>query len=393
MKMRLIMVALCGALLALAEGCASPGAPQPPSLRLPQLVENLSAIRKGNRVVLIWTPPAETTDRLPMRWPSITRVCRVVNEFPIRQCGEPVARIKSSDLVSESPGGRTPLVSFEDVLPAELIAPGGTSAENLATYALELVNERGRSAGLSNQVRISLAPAIPPPASFRAMLDAQGPLLRWEMGATAPLSPGTFCLVRIYRRVTASRRPTASAGHSAAPGADFELIAEQPCRFGGSEARDSSFEWEQEYDYKAAAVAVIAASARPIFQVEGDDSQPAHLLAHDVFPPAVPTGLQAVYSSVGQKPFIDLTWTPNSESDLAGYIVYRRTGVPSAGVGGGPGQVFVQVSPSLLKAPAWRDNDVQAGQTYVYAVSAIDVRGNQSARSEPAQESAPQEPQ
>jgi fibronectin type 3 domain-containing protein len=93
--------------------------------------------------------------------------------------------------------------------------------------------------------------------------------------------------------------------------------------------------------------------------------------------------VQAVYSSVGQKPFIDLTWTPNSESDLAGYVVYRRNGSGD----------FVQVSPPSLKAPAWRDNDVQPGGTYVYAVSAIDVRGNQSARSEPAQESAPQEPQ
>ena len=388
MKTRLLLLALCAALLAVAAGCAAPGAPQPPSLRLPQPVENLSAVRKGNRVVLTWTPPVETTDRLPMRWPSVTRVCRVVNQFPIRQCGEAVARIKSSELVSESPASPRPLVSFEDVLPAELIAPGHASSEDLATYALEVVNERGHSAGLSNQARVSMAPAIAPPAPLRVSLDVQGPLLRWEMGPI-PLSPGTFCLVRIYRRTAGT------GGRSAAAGAAFELIFEQPCHAGWSEARDANFEWEQEYDYKAAAAAVIPAPGRPIFQVEGDDSETAHLLAHDVFPPAVPTGLQAVYSSVGQKPFIDLTWTPNSESDLAGYVVYRRSegngGVPSAPVVGVLGQDFSQVSPALLKAPAWRDNNVQPGQTYIYAVSAIDVRGNQSARSEPAQESAPQE--
>ena len=386
MKTRLLLLALCGAVLGLAAGCAAPGAPQPPSLRLPQLVENLSAVRKGNRVVLTWTPPAETTDRLPMRWPSVTRVCRVVNQFPILQCGAPVARIKSSELVSESPAAPRPLVSFEDVLPPELIASG-----DLATYALEVANERGRSAGLSNQARISLAPAIAPPSSLRASLDAQGPLLRWETAAMPPLSPGTFCLVRIYRRAIGN------AGRSASSGVAFELIVEQPCRAGWSETRDASFEWEQEYDYKAAAVAVIAASGRPIFQVEGDDSEPAHLRAHDVFPPAVPTGLQAVYSSVGQKPFIDLTWAPNSESDLAGYVVYRRSeggaGIPSAPVVGVLGQDFVPVTPSPLKAPAWRDDDVQPGKTYSYQVSAVDVRGNESARSAPAQESAPQESQ
>jgi len=34
---------------------------------------------------------------------------------------------------------------------------------------------------------------------------------------------------------------------------------------------------------------------------------------------------------------------------------------------------------------------VQPGHTYSYAVTAVDVRGNQSERSEPAQESVPQE--
>jgi len=366
MKTRLILLALCCAALALATGCAAPGAPLPPSLRLPQPVENLSAVRKGNRVVLTWTPPTETTDRLPMRWPSTTRVCRVVNEFPIRQCGGPVAQIKSSELVSESPAAPRVLVSFEDVLPEALIAPESASSQNLATYALEVANERGRSAGLSNQARISLAPAIAPPASLRALLDAQGPLLRWEMAAIAPPAAGTSCITRIYRR---------------AHGAAFELIAEQPCRTGPGEARDASFEWEQEYDYKAAAVSVIASPGRPGFQVEGDNSESVHLVVHDVFPPAVPTGLQAVFSSVGQKPFIDLTWTPNSEADLAGYLVYRSTAETD----------FTLVSPAQLKAPAWRDNDVQPGKTYVYAVSAVDVRGNQSARSAPAQEAAPQE--
>ena len=371
MKTKLILLALCCALLALTIGCAAPGAPLPPSLRLPQPVENLSAVRKGNRVVLTWTPPTETTDRLPMRWPSVTQVCRVADQFPIRQCGEPIAHIKSSELVSESPAAPRVLVSFEDVLPAALIAPENAGAEKLATYALEIANERGRSAGLSNQARISLAPAIAPPTAFRAALDEQGPLLRWEMGAISPLPPETFCIARIYRRAQGSR----------AHGAAFELIAEQPCRAGVSQARDTSFEWEQEYDYKSAAVTVVATSGHPVFQVEGDDSETVHLVAHDVFPPAVPTGLQAVFSSVGQKPFIDLTWTPNSEADLAGYLVHRSTAETD----------FVLVTPAPLKAPAWRDNDVQPGKMYVYAVSAVDVRGNQSARSAPAQEAAPQE--
>ena len=58
-------------------------------------------------------------------------------------------------------------------------------------------------------------------------------------------------------------------------------------------------------------------------QIEGDDTPPVRVIAHDVFPPSVPAGLQAAYSGEGQKPFIDLIWAPVTNADLAGYNVYR----------------------------------------------------------------------
>ena len=175
--------------------------------------------------------------------------------------------------------------------------------------------------------------------------------------------------LRIYRRARGKN--------------EYVLDGELPYQLGNGEARDHNFEWEQEYDYKIAAVTVLAMPGRTAVEVEGDDSAVVHLITHDVFPPAVPSGLQAVFSSVGQKPFIDLTWAPDTESDLAGYIVYRRSG--------GAASPFVAVSAAPVKAPAWRDNDVQPGQTYYYTVSAIDVRGNQSAQSAEAKETVPLE--
>ena len=393
MKKTLILLAACAAVLALAPGCASPGAPQPPSLRLPQTVNNLTAVRQGNRVVLTWSAPTVTTDHQPIRWPTATRVCRVVNQFPINQCGEPVAQIPASELASSAPTARRPVVSYEDLLPAALI-PQQVTSQNQATYALEVVNQRGRSAGLSNQARIPLVPTEPPPTGFRATLDAQGPRLQWDNASSFTPTSEVSCVLRIYRRASATGAasvaayPTGQSSTPPKPGArthapappEFALIAEQPCQPGPGEARDTSFEWEQEYDYKAATVTVIAAPGRPVVEVEGDDSAQVQLVTHDIFPPAVPSGLQAVFSSVGQTPFIDLTWAPNTESDLAGYIVYRRTGsAPFTAVSG------------ELKSPAWRDADVHPGQQYFYAVSAVDVRGNHSAQSAPASETVPQE--
>jgi hypothetical protein len=362
MKKGIPLLALCAFLLALAAGCAAPGVPMPPSLRLPTVVDSLSAVRKGNRVMLTWSPPTETTDRQAIHWPTVTRICRVVNQFPINACGLPVKEIKSTELASVAPGGRKPMVSFEDVLPAALIA-----TQNQATYVIQVLNQSGHSAGLSNQVRVPLAPAVPPPSNFRVSLDAQGPLLEWRVAALQAQLPGVSHVLRIYRREHG--KP------------DFVLISEEPYRTGEGEARDSSFEWEHEYEYKVDTVTMLSAPGKSPVEVEGDDSEIVSLLAHDVFPPAVPGGLQAVYSSVGQKPFIDLTWAPNMESDLAGYIVYRHT----------VGNDFVAVTKTPVKAPAWRDNDVRPGEKYYYAVSAIDLRGNQSARSATAEETAPLE--
>ncbi len=120
-----------------------------------------------------------------MRWPTTTRICRVINQFPINVCGEVVKEIKSSELASTAPGARRPLGLFEDVLPPALIG-----APNQATYALEVVNQRGHSAGLSNQVRIPLVATAPPPADFRATLDAQGPLLQWNVAVQPRAFPG-----------------------------------------------------------------------------------------------------------------------------------------------------------------------------------------------------------
>jgi hypothetical protein len=362
MKKNSILFAICCCGFSLASGCGAPGVPQPPSLRLPMVVDNLSATRKGNRVVLTWSPPTETTDHQSMRWPTTTRVCRVLNQFPINQCGEVVKEIKTSELVSMLPAARRPVVFFEDVLPPALIAE-----PNQATYTVEVVNQHGHSAGLSNQVRTSLVPTPPPPTEFRAMLDAQGPLLKWDVRSSLAPLPGVSCRLRIYRRARGK--------------ADFALNSEQPCRHGEGEARDANFEWEQEYDYKIASVTVLTVPGRVAVEVEGGDSELVHLSAHDVFPPAVPSGLQAVFSSVGQKPFIDLTWAPNTESDLAGYVVYRRTAAST----------FIAVSAAPIKAPAWRDNDVHPGQKYYYTVAAIDLRGNHSAQSVPAEEFVPLE--
>ena len=88
-----------------------------------------------------------------------------------------------------------------------------------------------------------------------------------------------------------------------------------------------------------------------------------------------------MYASDPQRPAIDLTWTPNADDDLAGYNIYRREGSGA----------FAKINGALLKSPAFHDTQVRAGDTYIYAVSAVDLRNNESAKSKETSERVPLE--
>jgi len=235
------------------------------------------------------------------------------------------------------------------------------------TYAVLVVNESGRSAGLSNQVQVSAAPTLSAPANFNARVIAQGVQLTWSCGpAPARALPYIQYQVRVYRR-----------GENAKADTNVGEAEIQDCS--KTELLDQSFEWEQTYSYRATVVTVVSVPGKPEMQVEGDDTPSVKVFAHDVYPPAVPTGLQAVFSGVGQAPFIDLAWAPVTDADLAGYNVYRHE----------EGGQAVKTNSEMVKTPAFRDSNVAAGKKYFYSVSAVDLRGNESARSEEASESVP----
>jgi len=253
---------------------------------------------------------------------------------------------------------------YIDSLPREIQQENPTAQ---VTYAVLVVNESGRSAGLSNQVQVPAAPTLPVPANFNAQVTAQGILLTWSCGpAPARAPPYIQYRVRVYRR-----------GENAKADTNAGEVEIQDCS--KTELLDQSFEWEQTYSYRATVVTVVSVPGKPEMQVEGDDSAPVKVFPHDVYPPAVPTGLQAVFSGVGQAPFIDLVWAPVTDADLAGYNVYRHE----------EGGQAVKINSELVKPPAFRDSNVAAGKKYFYSVSAVDLRGNESARSEEAAESVP----
>lgn len=365
MKIHHGQLLLAAAALIWFNGCASIGPPLPPSLELPHPPTDLKATRKGNKVTLSWTIPAHTTDRQSVRYLGKTRVCRSIDAALV-SCGIPVGEVAPpADFASkEQPAGKKLQATFSEIVPRDL---HHRTVSAMATYAVEVLNPAGRGAGLSNQVHVALAESLPAPENFSAKVTAQGVVLTWTaVPPSVSTSDSLRRSYRVYRRTEGSQQKIL-VGERDAKAEDHQSLL------------DHSFEWENAYYYHADTLTVIPQLGKPDILIEGDDTPEVKVFAHDIFPPAVPSGVEAVFTGSGQQGFIDLIWTPVTDSDLAGYNVYRRH----------EGSPAVKVNPELVKIPAFRDLQLAPGKKYFYSVSAVDVRGNESGRSEEAGESVP----
>lgn len=341
--------------------CGTPGAPQPPSLNLAKPVSDLKAVRSGDEVELTWTAATETTDGAKFRHRGQSKVCAAIDQPRIDQC-TPLSTMPTPK------DQKTASVAVK--IPADRTAP-----TDYITYAVEVDNDRGRNAGLSNQVQI-------PTATVSSLNGA--PLIRLTpetVLVTANVTPRNESIEQTLElRRTEKNNP---APESIVARRVLDLS--EPGEAANIELRDDTFVWEKTYEYWVVITASTKVPNGETVTFDSAVSNPQELFAHDVFPPATPSGLQAVFSGAvpGQPLAIDLTWTPDVDRDLAGYFVFRRLQQE-------PASAAVKLNAQPVKAPAYHDTTIAGGNTYVYSVSAVDERGNESQRSEETSEQVPQ---
>jgi hypothetical protein len=386
---KLTTLALC---LILA-GCAQTGPPLPPSLELPKPPTDLRAIRKGNTVTLTWSEPALTTDHQSVRYLGPTLICRS-SESEIAACTNQVAILPPPTTIPQKPKKSqqqkpTPpsLQTYADTLPA---SAESDNPDAELTYAVEVLNRNARGAGLSNRVHVPAIATLPAPADLSAALNDDGVDLTWTSVAAPPARPGVEYRYRIYRHDESQSKANESAGEKTAHKKEKNkdaIAAELPVGPPGPARFLDPIEWEKTYQYRITAVTIITRPESQI-QLEGDDSAPLEIVAHDIFPPSIPAGLQAVYSGEGQKPYIDLIWAPVPSADLAGYNIYRSE-VNTEPNPSEKSSAPIKLNAELVKTPSYRDTSVSPNKTYTYSVSAVDARNNESKKSEEATETVP----
>ena len=404
---------------ALLAGCASPGPPLPPSLKLPEIVaaSGLSATREGDQVRLHWTTPTRTTDKLLIVGPITAEICRetvstsaVAAQNPRRNAimppCSPVARVQVAAGASDA----------VDTLPASLTA----GRAMLLAYRVQLLNAVGRTAGPSPAVFAASGTAPPPLQDFRGKPTKAGAVLEWRSKPSrlvdlndhpefiarmaAETETGGTETVELDRTMVENQGAAVKATPAAADstrlsgllGAQKEPL-ESRLRVDSGTAKaadpggtiDRSALIGHTYRYTAQRVRSVVVGGQTL-ELRSLPSAEVTVAMHDEFPPDAPAGLVAVPGFAGEtdqprKPAIDLSWEPNPEPRITGYRVYRQ----NRDAEGEAPSAWQRLDAELVPVAAYRDATVVAGRKYAYRVTAVNQAGIESPRSEEVVETAP----
>lgn len=362
---RLAVAAVVTMLAPLLVSCASPGLPRPPSLHLPAVVTDLSAQRTGDQVHLRWTTPSRTTDGLNVPSPMTAEICRDAHPAP--------DAAKPSDPAPQAVPGcnavlhltvKPGLTEADDQLPAALL----NDPAALLGYRVRILNPKGRSAGLS---RMALAPSGSPPppvAALKATATRNGALLEWQPAGSESIIELNRTLVSASAAKTPAKKPAVTLPEEQPAEVKLRTGREDIPQKDPGGTLDRTALRGQQYIYRAQRIRLVSLGGTQ-YELRGELSAPITLTMKDSFPPAAPRGLAAVPGSQAGAATIDLSWEPNTETDIAGYNVYRRASASGA---------FQRITANPVLGPAFSDTTAVPGTAYTYRVTAIDGSGNES---------------
>ncbi len=267
--------------------------------------------------------------------------------------------------------------SMQVPAPPPLLAVATADDIPSRVYVAVGVNRKGRRGAFSPRAGVPLLALPPPPADVRASYSEKELTLTWtpppgvpprppvqpEAGYLRgrPIVPGT-ALAWGYDVFEVPTPAAVSANPSPAPTSDAKPdvprvepplpVNQQPLL--APTFTDSRMEFGVERCYVVRTINVIGR-----LQQEGEPSDVVCVTPRDTFPPAAPRGLIAVAGDG----VISLSWEPNTESDLAGYVILRAQQ---------PGGDMQPLTPEPLTATTFDDKTVKSGVRYVYAVVALD---------------------
>ena len=281
--------------------------------------------------------------------PPFIRIPEAVNDLAVRQSGRDLilswtnpARYIDGSAAADL--ARVQILSNDSVLatlgvtaPAQLQTHAFPidSSGGQRSFTVQVETARGRISPASNAVSISPVEVPGRVVGLRAVVDQRRIVLIWERPQDRPELADAYAVTRIEPR---------------------EMQTVPQTRYEDTRYRPGST-----YIYEVTAMRGV---------VPGVGPESVTVVVQDAIPPMIPTTLDLVRSETGAF----LTWAANSETDLAGYRVFRSETADGD---------YAPVTDGLSPTNAWFDAAYRPGR--YYAVSAVDDSGNESARSAPLQ--------
>jgi hypothetical protein len=301
-------------------GCGYPGPVLAPLLDIPSAIPYVNAVEYGDKILVEFTLSDLTTEGNPLRNVRLLEVR--VGPGPSPFTPERWAETATSyPIAAPAPGPFTKEIPVADWVNKNVV------------ISARAIGPKGKASQWATVKLLTVQPVLPEPTGVEAKNVEQGVKLTWKSAATK---------YRIFRAIG-----------DAAP----ERLAESD----HPEFVDDTTEYDKSYRYLVQAVTDDFHGSKV--------STPAGVTTKDEFAPAVPGALTAI---LGVNT-VELAWTRNTEKDFRGYNVYRSTE-------GGP---FEKIA-DLIPAPTYSDNKLEPGKKYRYEVSAVDLKGNESTHSTPA---------
>ncbi len=351
------------ALLLVSTGCGKRVPPQPPVERVQQRTELLSGVQRGNQVLLSWPAPLRNAPNSSVQ--SIRRI------DVYRLAEKPSAHLP---LTEEEFAARSLLigsVTYDEIKNAkgELTYRDTLELAGEPTrlrYAVRYVNQSGERAAFSNFLLIEPAARIAQAPTLLATgkeITESGINLSWQPPAanidgSVPLNLLGYNVYRLDETAPeVSQVPL-----------NQNLLA-------GTQFTDKNFKFGENDRYVVRSVSLGTEGA----QVESLNSNVLAVSPRDIFAPTAP-GPVTIAGAPGR---LSIFFPANPETDVAGYNIFRSTD-PNL-----PLAKWTRLNSALLTRTTFQDNNVEAGRTYFYYVTAIDQTGNVSSPSDVKSETVP----
>ncbi len=345
-----LRVGLALMLSVLLAACAAQSPPVPPRIEHPEAVKDLRVEQVGRAFEISFTLPRLTTDGESLTKPVEAEIFRSAasanRKPPFAASGNPWVILSTQQVRQETRGSH-----LRDRIALSTEEYSALLGSKLRFSVLTLTRAFRRR-------------AIPSPPSNTvdlAVLDTSGPVVRPTLKTTEKalvlswMPPPATLSGKAISNLSGYRIYSSPSGQ---PGT-FMLIGKSRV----PEFFDRDFQFGRRYFFRIRAVFKAGETT-----AEGQDSETIEAAPEDTFPPAAPQGVSAIETAAG----VELVWHPNSEPDLAGYKVYRRE----------DGKPFELLSHELARTPVFQDTTAAPGRAYFYAVSAVDLSGNESPKSE-----------